>query len=51
LTVRFNAKHHNVVLWTFNKGVRKFAKKGIEDVDVPMNTWNDLKIVVKCPQL
>ena len=51
LTVRFNAKDHNVVLWTFNKGVRKFVKKGVEDVDVPMHTWNDLKIVVKGTQL
>jgi hypothetical protein len=51
LTVRFNAKDHNVVLWTFNKGVRKFVKKGVEDVDVPMLTWNDLKIVVKGTQL
>src|SRR5437667_5847935 len=51
LTVRFNAKDHNVVLWTFNKGVRKFVKKGVEDVDVPMNSWNDLKIIVKGTQL
>ncbi len=51
LTVRFNAKDHNVVLWTFNKGTRKFVKKGVEDVDVPMNTWNDLKISVKGTQL
>ena len=30
LTVRFNGKEDNLVLWTFNKGVRKFVKKGAE---------------------
>jgi hypothetical protein len=51
LTVRFNAKDHNVVLWTFNKGTRKFVKKGVQDVDVPMNSWNDLKITVNGTKL
>jgi hypothetical protein len=27
LTVRFNGKEDNLVLWTFNKGTRKFVKK------------------------
>ena len=27
LTVRFNGKEDNVVLWTFNKGKRSFVKK------------------------
>ena len=27
LTVRFNGKEDNLVLWTFNKGVRKFVKR------------------------
>ena len=30
--VRFNGMEDNVVLWTFNKGVRKFVKKGSEKV-------------------
>ena len=28
LTVRFNGMEDNVVLWTFNQGVRKFVKRG-----------------------
>ena len=32
LTVRFNGKEDNLVLWTFNKGTRKFVKKGAEDM-------------------
>ena len=46
LTVRYNAKDHNVVLWTFNQGKRKFVKKGTEDVSLPMNEWHALKITI-----
>jgi len=46
LTVRFNAKEDNVVLWTFNKGKRKFVKKGSENVPLQMNTWHTLQISV-----
>src|SRR5215475_9190184 len=38
LTVRFNGKEDNVVLWTFNKGTRKFVKKGSENVKLEMNS-------------
>src|SRR5262245_52340155 len=47
LTVRFNGKEDNVVLWTFNKGKRSFVKKGSENVPLAMNQWNDLRITVK----
>jgi hypothetical protein len=46
LTVRFNGKEDNVVLWTFNKGKRSFVKKGSENVPLGMNTWHTLQISV-----
>ena len=36
----------NVVLWTFNKGVRKFVKRGSENVPLQKNTWHSLQISV-----
>lgn len=47
LTVRFNGKEDNVVLWTFLKGKRSFVKKGTENVPLQMNTWHTLEITVK----
>lgn len=47
LTVRFNGKENNVVLWTFNQGKRSFVKKGSEDVPLAMNQWHTLQISVK----
>ncbi len=44
LTVRFNGKEDNVVLWTFNQGKRSFVKKGSENVPLAMNQWNTLQI-------
>ena len=32
LAVRFNGKEDNLVLWTFNKGTRKFVKRGSEEM-------------------
>ena len=46
LTVRFNGKEDNVVLWTFVKGKRSFVKKGSENVPLQMNTWHSLEIDV-----
>jgi hypothetical protein len=46
LTVRFNGKEDNVVLWTFVKGKRSFLKKGTENVPLQMNTWHVLEIAV-----
>lgn len=51
LTVRFNGKEDNLVLWTFNKGVRKFVKKGTENVPLPLNEWHTIKIAVHGTQL
>jgi hypothetical protein len=47
LTVRFNGKEDNVVLWTFLKGKRSFVKKGTENVPPQFNTWHTLEISVK----
>lgn len=46
LTVRFNGMEDNVVLWTFNKGVRKFVKRGSENVPLSRNEWHTLLISV-----
>jgi hypothetical protein len=46
LAVRFNGMEDNVVLWTFNKGTRKFVKKGSENVPLAMNQWHTLQISV-----
>jgi hypothetical protein len=46
LTVRFNGMEDNVVLWTFNKGVRKFVKRGTENVPLAKNQWHMLQISV-----
>ena len=47
LTVRFNGMEDNVVLWTFNKGVRKFVKRGAENVPLARNQWHTLQISVR----
>ena len=44
--VRFNGMEDNVVLWTFNKGVRKFVKRGTENVPLTKNQWHTLQISV-----
>jgi hypothetical protein len=46
LAVRFNGKEDNLVLWTFNKGIRKFVKKGAEDMPLAMREWHSMKISV-----
>ncbi|MGB8509520.1 MAG: LamG domain-containing protein [Pyrinomonadaceae bacterium] len=46
LTVRFNGKEDNVVLWTFNKGKRSFVKRGSEKVPLAMNQWHTLQVSV-----
>ena len=47
LTVRFNGKEDNLVLWTFKNGKRSFVKKGTENVPLQMNTWHSLEISVQ----
>ena len=46
LTVRFNGKEDNVVLWTFNKGKRSFVKRGVENVPLERNKWYKLKVAI-----
>jgi hypothetical protein len=51
LTVRFNGKEDNLVLWTFNKGKRSFVKRGVEDMPLAMKQWHNMKISVKGAKL
>jgi hypothetical protein len=51
LAVRYNGTEDNLVLWKFEHGKRSFVKKGIENVPIAMQTWHDMKIVVKGTQL
>jgi Domain of Unknown Function (DUF1080) len=51
LTVRFNGKEDNLVLWTFNKGTRKFVKKGSEDMPLQRKEWYAMKIAVQGTKL
>lgn len=51
LTVRFNGKEDNLVLWTFKSGKRSFVKKGSENVHIPLGEWHRMKIVVAGTQL
>src|SRR5262245_637484 len=51
LTVRFNGKEDNLVLWTFNKGKRSFVKRGTENMPLAMNQWHTMKITVAGTQL
>jgi hypothetical protein len=46
LTVRFNGKEDNLVLWTFKAGKRSFVKKGVEDAPLEMKKWHRMKIQV-----
>jgi hypothetical protein len=46
LTVRFNGKEDNLVLWTFKSGKRSFVKKGVHDVHLKMGEWHRMKIAV-----
>lgn len=51
LTVRFNGKEDNLVLWTFKSGKRSFVKKGSEDVHLKFGEWHRMKIAVNGTQL
>jgi hypothetical protein len=46
LTVRYNGTEDNVVLWTFNKGVRKFVNRAPTLTPLELGTWHTLKISV-----
>lgn len=51
LTVRFNGKEDNLVLWTFKQGKRSFVKKGTREVHLNMGEWHRMKIAVAGTQL
>ncbi|MEP6617782.1 MAG: hypothetical protein ABJE47_00645 [bacterium] len=51
LTVRYNGTEDNLVLWTFNNGVRKFVKRAPETVPLELGTWHTIKITVEGTQL
>jgi hypothetical protein len=51
LTVRFNGKEDNLVLWTFKSGKRSFVKKGAHDVPLKIGEWHRMKISVDGTQL
>jgi hypothetical protein len=51
LTVRFNGTEDNVVLWTFNNGVRKFVNRAPTLMPLELGTWHTLKISVHGTQL
>jgi hypothetical protein len=51
LTVRFNGKEDNLVLWKFEQGKRSFVKKGVKDVHIPFREWHAMKIAVHGTQL
>ncbi len=46
LTVRFNGKEDNLVLWTFKNGKRSFVKRGEKEVPLKMKEWYSMKIAV-----
>jgi len=51
LTVRYNGTEDNVVLWTFNNGVRKFVNRAATLVPLELGTWHTLKISLHGTQL
>ena len=51
LTVRFNGKEDNLVLWTFNKGKRSFVKKGSENMPLAMKQWHTMKVSINGQKL
>jgi hypothetical protein len=44
LTVRYNGTEDNVVLWTFNNGVRRMVKRAPKTAPLELGTWHTLKI-------
>jgi hypothetical protein len=51
LTVRYNGTEDNVVLWTFNNGVRKFVNRAATLMPLELGTWHTLKVSVHGTQL
>ena len=51
LTIRFNGKEDNLVLWKFVKGQRSFVKRGTENRPLELNKWAEIKVVTKGPNI
>jgi hypothetical protein len=47
LTIRFNGKENNLVLWTFKNGKRSFVKKGSHDVPLKLGEWHRMRVTVE----
>lgn len=47
LTIRFNGKEDNLVLWKFIQGKRTFVKRGTENRPLELNKWYEIKVVTK----
>src|SRR6266576_5198195 len=46
LTVRFNGKEDNLVLWTFKTGKRSFVKRAPELNHLAMNEWHTMTVKI-----
>ncbi|HVG23999.1 MAG TPA: laminin G domain-containing protein [Thermoanaerobaculia bacterium] len=51
LTLRFNGKEDNLVLWTFRNGKRSFVKKGSRDVPLKLGEWHRMKVRIEGTKL
>lgn len=51
LTIRFNGKEDNLVLWKFVQGKRSMVKRGTENVPLQLGQWYDMKIAVHGAQI
>ena len=44
---RYNTKDGNVALWRFENGARRRLVDGTEHLQLPLNTWHDLRVEVR----
>lgn len=44
---RYNTKDGNVALWRFENGARRRIVDGTEHLQLPVNTWHDLRVEVR----
>jgi len=51
LTVRFNGKEDNLVLWTFKNGKRSFVKRAPELNHLAMNEWHTMSVKIEGTKL
>lgn len=43
---RYNTKDGNVAIWQFVNGDRKRVADGVDHVQLPLNTWHDLRVEI-----